>query len=373
MVCVMYNAVGQSMPILMKNHTAEELVLRLSADGVTLRLARRLQAALFRAGTLPLSLPEVSPALLGRVRERIRIPHVRMMEKAVSPTDGCIRYVFEGAGPGRFESVAIPLLHRPAAAKLIVCVSSQVGCSLGCAFCATGRLGFERDLAAWEMVDQVVKVSADSALPLGGVVFMGMGEPLLNFDAVLRAAGILSEPCGLALAGKSITISTAGIGSALRRFVDARRSYRLIVSLNSADPAVRRRLMPVEAAHPMAEWMSILRDYHAGTGRRVTLAWTMISGVNTREEDARQLARLTHGLPVQIDLIDVNDPSGRFKAPSPGERCSFRDALRRHVAAPVVRRYSGGADIQAACGMLAGGAVCEGTREPRAAYRRGCS
>jgi 23S rRNA (adenine2503-C2)-methyltransferase len=307
-----------------------------------------------RRGELPAELPNIPRRLLETVRQRTAIPRLTRLRKAVSPQDGFTKYLFHGAGPEPFEAVRIPLLHRPADPKAVVCVSSQVGCALGCAFCATGRLGFRRNLAAWEMVDQVAQIQADSPWPVRGVVFMGMGEPLLNYDAVTQAAQILAEPCGLAIAGKAISISTAGIVPGIRRFTAERLPFRLIVSLTAADPARRRELMPVEARHPTPELMAALREHHAATGQRILLAWTMIAGVNTREADARQLAELTRGLPVTLDLIDVNDPTGRFLPPSQEELDRFRDALRRHLAMPVVRRYSGGKDIHAACGMLAG-------------------
>jgi 23S rRNA (adenine2503-C2)-methyltransferase len=127
-----------------------------------------------------------------------------------------------------------------------------------------------------------------------------------------------------------------------------------VVSLTSADPLLRRKLMPVEGLYPLSELMDALHERHQATGERITLAWPLISGVNTGEKDALQLAALTRGLPVKLDLIDVNDPTGGFAPPSPAELDGFRDALRLHLAAPVARRYSGGKDIQAACGMLAG-------------------
>jgi 23S rRNA (adenine2503-C2)-methyltransferase len=215
-------------------------------------------------------------------------------------------------------------------------------------------MGFRRNLAAWEIVDQVIKIQADSPHPVRGVVFMGMGEPMLNYDRVIQAARILSEPCGLAIGGKAITISTAGIVPGIRRFTAEGHIYRLVVSLNTADPIRRRQLMPIEQTYPTSQLIAALRDYHQATGRRVILAWTMIAGVNTRSEDAAMLANLIEGLPVKLDLIDVNDPTGRFQPPSPDELAVFRDALSAELGVPVARRYSGGRDIQAACGMLAG-------------------
>jgi len=343
-------------PILLKNHTADELHGLLAQQGVSPRLARRLQAAVVGQGAteVPGELTEVSPRTLERIRLAVVIPRLTVLDKAVSPHDGFCKYLFLGEGTEPFEAVRIPLLHRPEDPKIIVCVSSQVGCGMGCVFCATGRMGFKRNLETWEIVDQVVRIQAESEHPVRGVVFMGMGEPLLNYDRVMKAAQILSEPCGMAIAAKAITISTVGIVPMIRRFTTERRPYRLVVSLTSADPFRRRQLLPIETRHPLPELMDALRNYHNVSGRRVTLAWTLMSGINTSAEDARQLARLTNGLPIILDLIDVNDPTGRFQAPSPVELNHFRDALRAEVGMPVVRRYSGGQDISGGCGMLAG-------------------
>lgn len=339
------------MPALLKNQTAEELpgLLNISA-----RQARMIQATVIRKGKLPEAQAEISEKALKTLRTVTEIPHLTMVDKKISPQDGFAKYLFRGDGPEPFEAVRIPLLHRADDQKYIVCVSSQVGCAMGCSFCYTGRMGFIRNLSAWEMVDQVLKIRDDSEHPVRGVVFMGMGEPFLNYDEVIRAARILSEPCGGAISAKAITISTAGIVPAIRRFTAEKQPFRLVVSLTSADPQKRLELMPVEKLHPTAELMDALRERHAVTGKRITLAWTMISGVNTSEEDAKQLAELTKGIPVMLDLIDVNDPSGKYCPPSPEELHAFRDALRLHLAAPIARRYSGGKDIGAACGLLAG-------------------
>ncbi|MGO8677998.1 MAG: 23S rRNA (adenine(2503)-C(2))-methyltransferase RlmN [Limisphaerales bacterium] len=343
------------MPILLKNQTSDQLYASLAHAGVSLHLARRLLAAALRRGELP----GLGSGLTARLRDDLlaltEIPHLTLVQKVVSPQDGFAKYLFQGRGKGRFEAVRIPLLHRPDDLKYVACVSSQVGCALGCSFCATGRLGFTRNLAAWEIVDQVQKLQADSPHRIGGVVFMGMGEPLLNYDAVMTAIRILSEPCGMAIAAKAITLSTVGITPGIRRFAAERHPARLVVSLTSADPIQRRELLPVEQGHPTHELILALREYHAISGQRITLAWTMISGVNVGEADAQRLADLTRGLPIKLDLIDVNDLTGRFRPPTRAELDAFRNALRAKLAVPVVRRYSGGQDIHGACGMLVGG------------------
>ena len=341
------------MPEPISNFTSQELAERYAPLGLTPRLARKLLSSALRRGAWPTDDTTLSAQWLKRIQGGLLIPELTVLERRVSPADGFAKYLFSAPDGARFEAVAIPLAHRDKGPKTIVCVSSQVGCAMGCAFCATGRMGFTRNLEAWEIVAQVAQVRRDSPHPVRGVVFMGMGEPLLNEQAVIQAARIISEPCGLAVAAKAVTLSTVGIAPAIRRLARAGHAFRLIVSLTSADPARRRSVMPVESLCPSGELRAALGEYHAATGRRVTLAWTLIAGFNTREEDARQLAAWAAGLPVQIDLIDVNDATGRFAPPGDAERNAFRDALRKHLAVPVIRRYSGGRDIEAACGMLA--------------------
>ena len=339
-----------------KDFTADEMHARLSSFGVTSQLARRLQSAIVKRGAkeIPLVMEQTSPRLLSRLREVAVIPQLELLHKVVSPRDGFAKYLFRGEGVEPFEAVRIPLLHRPDDPKYVICVSSQVGCAMGCVFCATGKLGFKRNLATWEIVDQVVQIQADSEHPVRGVVFMGMGEPMLNYDRVMRAAQILSEPCGMAIAAKAITISTVGIVPMIRRFTREGRPYRLVVSLTSADSERRRQLLPIEEDFPLPVLMESLREYHSATNRRVTLAWTLMAGVNTGLRDARQLADLTAGLPITLDIIDVNDPTGYFRPPDSAELHAFRDALTAELAMPVVRRYSGGQDVNGGCGMLAG-------------------
>lgn len=337
-----------------KDFRAEELHARLASLGLTARQARRVQAVVLRTGSLPEAMPEVPRRLLEDLRRATVIPRLKLVEKQTSAVDSFTKYLFQGDGPDVFEAVRIPLLHRPGEEKYVVCISSQVGCAMGCAFCATGRMGFRRNLATWEIVDQVIQVRDDSPHPVRGVVFMGMGEPFLNYDRVLRAAGILSEPCGLAIDSKAITISTVGIAPMIRRFTAEGWPYRLIVSLTTVDPEQRRRLLPVEQVHPLTEVMDAVREYHQATGKRITLAWTLMAGINTRPEDARQIAALTAGLPVRLDLIDVNDMTGEFLPPSDDERNAFHDALTVELGMPVARRYSGGQDVAGGCGMLAG-------------------
>ncbi len=268
--------------------------------------------------------------------------------------DGFRRYLFGLPDGARVESVRIPLFDT----HHTVCLSSQAGCALGCAFCATGQLGLTRNLDAWELVAQFLAVRADSALPVTGAVFQGQGEPFHNYGAVLRAAYVLCDPAGGRVDQRRISISTAGVTPMIRRYTREGHKFRLCVSLHAATPEKRAALMPVERGHPLPELIEAVRE-HARLRGRVTLAYVMISGLNVGEEDAAALGRLLAGIQVRLNPIDVNPidagPGGaRFQPPTPEEWRLFRDALARELPGqPVVRRYSGGADEHAACGMLA--------------------
>lgn len=254
------------------------------------------------------------------------------------------------------ESVLIPLPAGPDVVpeKYVLCVSSQAGCALACAFCATGRLGFQRNLETWEIVEQVARARALAAevAPVRGLVFMGQGEPFLNYDRVIAACKILSDPAGFAIDARAITISTAGVVPAIRRYTAEGHKMRLAISLTSAIEAKRQVLMPIEKTWSLDELLAAARDYAATTGERLTLEYVTISGQNVGREDAEALIARLAGLRVRLNLIDVNDATGRYQPPSEAELSQFRTYLEP-LRQPVVRRYSGGKDVEGACGMLA--------------------
>lgn len=282
------------------------------------------------------------------------LPRLRLDRVQTSSRDGFQKLRFVTADDLALETVLIPL-HRPGAVS--VCLSSQVGCAMGCTFCATARMTTRRNLATWEIIDQWVQ-ARDLARSQGrrvtGAVFMGMGEPFLNYDRVLAAAELLRCPFGAAVGAKAITISTVGLVPEIDRYTRERHRFRLAISLGAATDEKRARLVPVAARTPVAEVMAAARRHALAWDDRVMLAYVCIAGVNVGDEDARALGELIGDTPVRLDLIDVTDPTGRFLPPAPDELKAFRDALTRYVGQPVVRRYSGGADIQAACGTLAG-------------------
>ena len=345
--------------ITLKDSTTEELFAELTAlhgPAATLRLARQMQSVAVkrRAVGFPDALDGVKKTLWADVRAQARIPHLDLVEKAVASDDGFAKYLFRGEGPDTFEAVRIPLMHRPGDEKYIVCVSSQVGCAAACAFCATGRLGFRRHLKTWEIVDQVLKIQADSPHPVRGIVFMGMGEPLFNYQRVMRAAGVLSDPSGAAIDSKAITISTVGIVPMMKRFLAEHKYFRLIVSVHAATEALRNELVPANQNYPLPDIIALLRQHQEATGKRVNLAWTMMAGVNMGRDQIVELARLTKGMRLLLDLIPVNDATGRFRPPTRVELDEFLDMVRAELGCPIVIRYSGGKEVHGACGMLAG-------------------
>ena len=316
--------------------------------GISLDDARRIVGAVIGRGATLREARNVRREVLDRVQALSRPAELRQVA-AVDARDGFRRYLLELPDGARVEAVRIPLYETHHS----VCVSSQAGCALGCAFCATAALGLERSLASWEMVGQVLHVRRDSRRPITGVVFMGQGEPFQNYEAVIEAAYALCDPSGARIDARRISISTAGVVPMVRRYTAEGHKFRLCISLNAAMPWKRRALMPIEAGFPLDELVDAIREHAARRGR-VTLEYVMISGVNVGPEDAAALGRLLHGIPVRLNPIAVNDASGRFRPPSPPEWESFRDALARELPGqPVVRRYSGGQDEHAACGMLA--------------------
>ncbi len=266
-----------------------------------------------------------------------------------SALDGTRKYLFELRDGGRVESVLMPYADHTT-----LCVSSQVGCPLDCVFCETAKGGFTRNLTTGEIIDQICTLKSDAGLASRkvNIVFMGMGEPLLNFDAVTDAIRILNDPLGLDLGARRITVSTSSFPDRIRALAESDAVCSLALSLNASDDETRRRLMPKPSRFTIAELLDAARDFVSGGRRRVTLEYVMLRGINTSDEDARRLGRLTRGQPFKVNLIPYNpgrhDP---FESISEEEIDRFVRILQPLVPAVTVRR-SRGADIDAACGQL---------------------
>jgi 23S rRNA (adenine2503-C2)-methyltransferase len=342
----------------------EDLASHLRAQSVTVRdaEARRVLAHAITHGRegfpekrpVPRAVEEAVARFTTRQRPEI-------IDRATDPADGFVKVLFRMSDGALAEAVRIPL---EAPGKFTVCLSSQAGCAMGCTFCATGRLGLTRNLEPWEIVAQFVAVRDEAPGEVTGAVFQGQGEPLHNYASVMRAAEILAHPCGGRISSKAITISTVGLVPAIHRFARERQPYRLIVSLTSAIDHRRRELLPSASAWPVSELANAVRTYQQSIGGRATVAWVVLGGINTGRDEVDALRELFHGVPLRLNLIDVNDarPDG-YRRASDDELSQFRDDLRT-LGIPVVRRYSGGAAKHAACGMLAG--VAAGFSPPTA-------
>ena len=277
---------------------------------------------------------------------------LEVVERVVDEDDGFVKLLLKCPDGSLHEAVRIPLL-KPG--RFTVCLSSQVGCAMGCVFCATGRMGLKRNLTAAEIVGAFVAVRDTLATGerVSGAVFMGQGEPLHNYDEVIQAARVLCDPCGGRVEAKAISISTVGLVPMIRRYTSEGHKFRLIVSLTSAIAARRKTLLPVAGQLALDDVAQAIREYQKSINDRVTIAWVVLGGTNTGTDEVDALRGLLRDVPIRLNLIDVNDDRvGGFARATPAELHRFLDELQL-LGQPVVRRYSGGKNRNAACGMLA--------------------
>lgn len=274
---------------------------------------------------------------------------VRKIQKShESETEATQKLLFELSDGQRVEAVLIPDDDRRT-----VCLSSQVGCAVDCEFCATGWMGFRRHMSAGEIVDQLIAMRRlDDGI--SNIVFMGMGEPFLNYDNVLRAAEIIAHPDGLGVSPKHITISTSGIIPRIVEYADGGHPYNLAISLNATTDDVRRRVMPITKKYPLEELLNAVGHYIRTSGRSVTLEYVLMKDVNDTEDDAKRLVKLSarlHG--AKINVIPYNPIEGpKLERPSDEHIAWFMKRVSA-VDGPLTLRRSRGRDIAAACGQLA--------------------
>lgn len=253
----------------------------------------------------------------------------------------------------RIETVRMRFSGRTTA-----CISSQAGCAMGCVFCATGQMGFTRHLTVGEIVAQVVHVARllkqDGEARLRNIVVMGMGEPLHNYDATLRALEIVRDNAGIALGAERITVSTVGVIPGILRLAEERQPVSLAVSLHAATQAERVALVPAARAWPLDRLMEACRTYSSMTGRRIFYEWTLIEGKNDSADHAHAVGRLLQALPAQVNLIPLNPTNGYAGLPGRSESArAFQRILAEHYHLPSTVRQRRGIDIAAGCGQLA--------------------
>ncbi|MCL2459498.1 MAG: 23S rRNA (adenine(2503)-C(2))-methyltransferase RlmN [Desulfobulbus sp.] len=336
----------------LKNLTQNQLVRFVESLGQPSFRGRQLLAWIYKPGITDFSqmtdLAKEFRAVLTRSATMSRFDDFQVE----CSQDGAVKFAFLLEDGQLIESVLIPEEDRNT-----LCVSSQVGCAMGCGFCLTGAMGFVRNLSTAEIVNQVCAVRdwalANDRGQLTNLVFMGMGEPLANLDRLLDAISIFTEQRGLDFSNRRITVSTCGLVPQMKKLGDL-TDVNLAVSLHAASDEVRSRLMPINNRYPIAELIETCRSYRQKRRKRIMFEYTLLDGINNSDHDAEQLAALLRGVPCKINLLAVN-PAGNpaFSSPEPARIFRFQHILRSRGYTVFIRQ-SRGEDIAAACGQLAG-------------------
>lgn len=260
--------------------------------------------------------------------------------------DGTQKFLFALPDKKTIESVLIPTARR-----LTACISTQVGCKFACGFCASGALGFKRNLTCAEIIEQTVHLKNKISKPLTHLVFMGIGEPLDNYDNVLKAIRVLNSNYSLNIAARRMTISTCGLIPQIQRLANEGLQIELSLSLHAADNQTRNKLMPINKRYPLEKLLEACRAYFKKTKRQLTFEYVLIKGINDGLSQAKRLTQILSGLDAKVNLIPVNPMHNQIQPPSKLEIFSFRDILLKTGIPATVRRPRG-RDIQAACGQL---------------------
>jgi 23S rRNA (adenine2503-C2)-methyltransferase len=289
------------------------------------------------------AMSELPRAFRERLAEHFTIPRLEIAARQRS-TDGTEKFLFRLSDGEAIESVAIPEGNRTT-----LCISSQAGCALKCAFCATGRMGFARNLAVWEIAAQVREMRLlDPPIGITNIVFMGMGEPMMNWRAVDSVLTILNAPNGMGIGARHITVSTVGVLPGIEALAARPEQFRLAISIHAPSDALRRELMPINVKYPLAQVIDAARAFD----RRVTFEYVMLGGVNDAVEHALQLAQLARDCGAFVNLIPLHPGGAMEFRPTTRERTvAFARELRR-AGVEVAIRKSRGVDIAAACGQL---------------------
>jgi len=305
---------------------------------------RQLHQWLYQKGARSLQEITVFPQAWRQDMAQANIGRSTLYHRAIAP-DKTIKYLLQLQDGQIIETVGIPTAKR-----LTVCVSSQVGCAMGCDFCATGKGGFTRHLQPHEIIDQVLTVQNDFGRRVSHLVFMGMGEPLLNFDSLLNALHCLNKDVGIGQ--RQITVSTVGIAKRIRQLAQAKLQITLAVSLHASNQPLREQLIPSALRYALPELMEECREYVKITGRRITFEYILLGGVNDLPQHASELAHLLRGFQNHVNLIPYNPISEvDYQRPNANRIQQFQDILTQHHIAVSVR-YSRGLEANAACGQL---------------------
>lgn len=282
-----------------------------------------------------------------KLDQTCEIPGISIRRKLVSQIDGTIKYLYEFSDGETVESVLMQYEHGYS-----LCISTQVGCRMGCRFCASTLMGLERSLTPAEMLNEVYMAGKDSGQKISSIVLMGIGEPLDNFDNVMDFLEILSSPQGLNLSLRHVSLSTCGLVDGIYRLLEKKLQLTLSISLHAPNDEIRSQTMPVNHKYPMDELLRACREYFKQTGRRISFEYALIEGVNDTPECAQQLCQKLKGMGAHVNLIPVNPVKERDYRRSSRDRIRrFQQILERNHITATVRRELG-SDINAACGQL---------------------
>ena len=349
-------------PVNLHGLTRDELRALITTWGFSPVHAARLWYCLYHEAATALdatAMPDIPASLVKRLLAETTLATLPVAHEAQSADGFTRKYLLALADNHRIETVLMRFTGRVTA-----CVSSQAGCAMGCVFCATGQAGFARNLAAAEIVAQALhaqRVLKARGERLRNVVLMGMGEPLCNYDAVMRAAEIMRDGNGLALGARRITLSTVGVVPGIIRMADEARPIHLAVSLHAATQAGRLKLVPAARRWPLDQLIGACRYYSEKLNRRIFFEWTLIDGQNDTESHARALGKLLSGIQAQVNLIPLNPTANYAGAPGRADAArKFQAILATHNIPGTIRQRRG-LDIAAGCGQLCATAPWRGT------------
>ena len=328
-----------------KSMTLEELTAFLQGMGEPAFRGKQIFTWLHRGAGSFREMTDLSKFLRERLEAACYIDTPQVARRQISKLDGTAKYLWELSDGSCVETVLMQYRHGNT-----VCISSQVGCRMGCAFCASTIGGKVRDLTPAEMLDQVIFTQKDSGLPISNIVLMGIGEPMDNLDNVLRFLELANHPLGLNIGMRHISLSTCGIIPGIRWLAELELQLTLSVSLHAPDSETRSKIMPVNRAYDVEELFAACRDYFQKTGRRISFEYAMISGVNDSDWQADLIVKKLRGMPGHVNLIPLNDVAESPLKPSCRVR-QFQKRLEDQGVTATVRRSLGG-DIDASCGQL---------------------
>ena len=329
-----------------KSKTLPQLQEELAALGLPKYRAQQVYRWLHRGVTDFSQMSDLSRALREDLAQRYYIAWAQVERKRVSQ-DGTVKYLFRLPDGEHVESVLMHYHHGTS-----ICISTQVGCKMNCSFCATGKSGFSRDLAPSEILSQVQEASLDLGERISHIVLMGMGEPLDNYQNVLRFLELVTSPEGMNIGMRHISLSTCGIVPQIDRLAEHKLQLTLSISLHAPNDAIRSQMMPVNDAYPVARLMEAVRRYQDVTGRRVSFEYSMVRGVNDSDACARELAHLIRGMGAHVNLIPINPVDGSPYSATDAENVRRFQAKLTALGVNATIRRRLGSEISAACGQL---------------------